>query len=84
MIVPNYSSEIVDQDRQAAGFMHACYVAFAKTGKPDCQAGDRRWPAYDPKTDELLVIDAPPTIVAHYRKTQLDAQEAAAAPSIAP
>ena len=84
MIVPNYSSEIVEQDRQAAGFMHACYVAFAKTGKPDCRAGDRRWPAYDPKTDELLVVDAPPSIVAHFRKAQLDAQEAAAAPSIAP
>jgi len=84
MIVPNYSSEIVDQDRQAAGFMHACYVAFAKTGRPDCYAGDRTWPAYDPKTDELLVIDAPPSIVAHYRKAQLDAQEAAAAGLMAP
>ena len=84
MIVPNYSSEIVDQDRQAAGFMHACYVGFAKTGKPDCRVGDRPWPAYDPKTGELLVIDAPPSIVPHYRKAQLDAQEEAAAALITP
>ena len=32
MIVPNYSSEIVDDDRKVAAFMHSCWVSFAKTG----------------------------------------------------
>ena len=80
MIVPNYSSEIVDADRVVANFMHACWVGFAKTGKPTCEADGRAWPAYSPKTDELMVFDNPPRIVAHYRKAQLDAQGAAIAP----
>ncbi|HEX3405787.1 MAG TPA: carboxylesterase family protein [Caulobacteraceae bacterium] len=84
MIVPNYSSEIVDADRVVAGFMHSCWVSFAKTGKPTCMADGRAWPAYSPKTDELMVFDNPPRIVAHYRKPQLDAQEAAQGSAIKP
>ena len=79
MIVPNYSSEIVDQDRAVAAFVHACWVSFAKTGKPTCQADGRTWPTYDPKTDELMEFTDAPVIRQHYRKAQLDAQEAAAA-----
>jgi para-nitrobenzyl esterase len=78
MIVPNYASEIVDQDRAVGAFMHACWVAFAKTGKPSCAAGGTAWPAYTPASDALMDFDSPPTIVAHYRKAQLDAQQAAA------
>ncbi|HWF78197.1 MAG TPA: carboxylesterase family protein [Caulobacteraceae bacterium] len=84
MIVPNYSSEIEGADRVVAGFMHSCWVAFAKTGKPTCEADGRAWPAYSPKTDELMVFDNPPRIVAHYRKAQLDAQQAAQATALAP
>jgi para-nitrobenzyl esterase len=77
MIVPNYSAEIVDQDRAVASFMHSCWVSFAKTGRPQCEVGGRVWPAYSAQTDELLQFDNPPAIVTHYRKLQLDAQEAA-------
>ena len=84
MIVPNYSSEIVDADRVVANFMHSCWVSFAKTGKPTCAADGRRWPAYSPATDELMVFDNPPRIAAHYRKTQLDAQQAAQGAAIGP
>ncbi len=84
MIVPNYSSEIVDADRVVANFMHACWVSFAKTGKPTCEADGRAWPTYSPKTDELMVFDNPPRIAAHYRKAQLDAQQAAQGPTLAP
>ncbi len=77
MIVPNYSSEIVDEDRKVAAFMHACWVSFAKTGRPTCEADGRAWPAYGPASDELMVFDTPPRIAAHYRKAQLDAQQAA-------
>jgi para-nitrobenzyl esterase len=85
MIVPNYSAEIVDEDRAVAGFMHSCWVAFAKTGKPGCDAdGLGAWPAYDPAKDQLLDFDTKPTIVTHYRKAQLDAHQAAQAAVIAP
>jgi para-nitrobenzyl esterase len=84
MIVPNYSSEIVDADRQVASFMHACWVSFAKTGKPTCAVDGRAWPAYAPTSDELMVFDSPPRIGAHYRKAQLDAQQAAQGSAVAP
>jgi para-nitrobenzyl esterase len=84
MIVPNYSSEIQDADRRVASFMHSCWVSFAKTAKPVCGSGDPDWPAYDPTSDQLMQFDAPPAIVAHYRKAQLDAQEAAQGPALAP
>jgi len=84
MIVPNYSSEIEGPDRVVANFMHSCWVSFAKTGKPACVADGRPWPAYSPKTDELMVFDNPPRIAAHYRKAQLDAQDAAHGKAPAP
>jgi para-nitrobenzyl esterase len=84
MIVPNYSSEIQDADRQVAAFMHSCWVSFAKTGKPACAVGDQAWPAYDPASDQLMQFDATPAIVAHYRKVQLDAQQAAQGAAIGP
>jgi para-nitrobenzyl esterase len=83
MIVPNYASEIVDQDRAVAAFMHSCWVGFAKTGKPDCKGGPA-WPAYTPQTDALVDFDSPSTVATHYRKPQLDAQQAAASAVIAP
>jgi para-nitrobenzyl esterase len=73
MIVPNYASEIVDQDRAVAAFMHSCWVSFAKTGRPGCAVGGRAWPAYDPHTDELMEFDSPSAVIQHYRKPQLDA-----------
>jgi para-nitrobenzyl esterase len=79
MIVPNYSAEIVDDDRAVAAFMHSCWVSFAKTGKPTCEVGGRAWPSYDPKTDELVDFGQTTAVRQHYRKAQLDAQEAAAA-----
>ncbi len=84
MIIPHYSAEIVEQDRAVATFMHGCWVAFAKTGAPGCRADGRVWPRYSARTDELMDFTSPPAIVRGYRKTQLDAQEAAAAAIIAP
>jgi para-nitrobenzyl esterase len=82
LIVPNYASEIVDQDRAVAAFMHSCWVGFAKTGRPDCK-GAPMWPAYTPRTDALMDFDSPSTVVTHYRTPQLDAQQAAAGAIIA-
>jgi para-nitrobenzyl esterase len=84
MIVPNYASEIQDADRQVAAFMHSCWVSFAKTGKPVCGNGDPAWPSYQPGADQLMKFDAPPSVVANYRKPQLDAQQAAQSAALAP
>jgi para-nitrobenzyl esterase len=81
MIVPNYAAEIQDPDRAVAAFMHSCWVGFAKTGKPTCEAGGAPWPAYAPASDQLLDFDTTPTIVSHYRAAQLDAQQSALAPT---
>ena len=84
MIVPNYSSEIQDADRQVAAFMHSCWVAFAKTGTPTCGPSGPAWPAYNPASDQLMQFDATPAVAINYRKAQLDAQQATQGTAIAP
>jgi para-nitrobenzyl esterase len=58
--------------------MHACWVAFAKTGAPSC--GGMSWPAYTPANDELMEFGPHSGVVAHFRKAQLDAEQAADLP----
>lgn len=84
MIVPGYSSEIVEADRKVAAFMHSCWVSFAKSGRPTCEADGRAWPAYSPARDELMLFDDPSRVVAHFRKPQLDAQQAAQGAAVEP
>src|SRR6185503_10069401 len=45
-------SVVTDEDRAMATLMHGCWVAFAKAGTPTC--GTTPWPAYDPKSDQLM------------------------------
>ena len=71
-------SMIKPDDQAMATLMHGCWVAFAKTGKPTC-AG---WPAYDPKSDQLMEFGAESGVRTHFRKSRLDAQEAAALPNL--
>jgi para-nitrobenzyl esterase len=84
MIVPNYASEIQDADRQVAALVHSCWVSFARIGKPVCGTGDPAWPPYDPAADQLMQFDTNSAVVTHYRKAQLDAQEAAQGAALAP
>jgi para-nitrobenzyl esterase len=79
MIVPNYSAEIVQEDRDHAAVMHSCWVAFAKTGVPTCD-GAPAWPAYTPGRDQLMEFGLTTEVRTHFRKPELDAQEAAQAP----
>jgi para-nitrobenzyl esterase len=76
MIVPNYSSEIVQEDRDHAALMHSCWVAFAKTGTPACASGPA-WPAYTPASDQLMEFGLTTDVRTHFRREQLDAQEKA-------
>lgn len=73
-------SVVSEEDRAMAGLMHACWVAFAKTGAPTC--GTEAWPAYDPKADILMEFGSPSGLRANFRKPQLDAQAAQALPTL--
>jgi len=75
--VPGRSALISPSERAEAALAHSCWVAFARTGVPTC-AGGQAWPRYGARTDRLLDFGDPPAVRTHFRKTQLDAQEAAA------
>jgi para-nitrobenzyl esterase len=79
MGIPNYSAEIVDEDRAMAKLVHSCWVAFAKTGVPTC-AGAPAWPTYTPQADQLMEFGLSTGVRQHFRKPELDAQEKAAGP----
>ena len=64
------------QDQAIATRMHACWVAFAKTGKPDCGSP---WPTYTAGGDQLMEFGADPAVRTHFRKTELDVAERAQA-----
>jgi para-nitrobenzyl esterase len=68
-------SVVTDEDRAMATLMHGCWVSFAKAGTPTC--GDTPWPAYDPKSDRLMEFGSPSGVRTNFRKSQLDAAEAA-------
>jgi para-nitrobenzyl esterase len=74
-------SVVSDEDKAMASLMHACWVSFAKTGRPKC--GLQAWPAYDPAKDQLMEFGATSGVRTNFRKTQLEAQEAAALPTLA-
>jgi para-nitrobenzyl esterase len=75
--VPGRSALISPSERAEATLAHSCWVAFARTGVPTC-AGGQAWPRYSAQTDQLLDFGDPPAVRTRFRKTQLDAQEAAA------
>jgi para-nitrobenzyl esterase len=74
-------SVVSDEDKAMAALMHACWVSFAKASVPKC--GSEAWPAYDPAKDQLMEFGASSGVRTHFRKTQLDSQEAAVLPTLA-
>ncbi|WP_340646719.1 carboxylesterase family protein [Phenylobacterium sp.] len=73
--IPGAKFILKDQDRAVTHVMHACWVAFARTGVPACE-GAPKWPRYDPKDDRLMEFGDTPQVRRHFRKDQLDAQDA--------
>jgi para-nitrobenzyl esterase len=73
-------SVVSDEDRAMASLMHACWVSFARTSTPKC--GAEAWPAYDAISDRLMEFGASSGVRVGLRKTQLDAQQAAALPGL--
>jgi len=80
--VPGRTPLITPSERAAATLAHSCWVGFARTGRPAC-AGGQDWPAYRPASDQLFEFGDPAGVQTHFRKAQLDAQEADAASLIA-
>jgi para-nitrobenzyl esterase len=65
-----------DEDRMVATRVHACWVAFARSGRPAC-ATDDPWSAYDPATDNTMVFSARGLRMENgYRAPQFDAIQA--------
>jgi para-nitrobenzyl esterase len=52
-VAARYGKDLTPQDAAAARAMHAYWVAFAATGKPEV-SGQPAWPAYDSKSDTLM------------------------------
>ncbi|HEY3950271.1 carboxylesterase/lipase family protein [Phenylobacterium sp.] len=73
-------SMVSAKDQEVANLMHACWVAFAKTSVPKCGATD--WPAYSPARDQLMEFGKDSGVRTHFRKTQLDAEEASTLPAL--
>ena len=69
------------QDLAMTQLVHACWVAFAKTGAPRCGSGPD-WPAYTPANDTLMEFDVSSGPRQHFRKVQWDAQEAHTLPTL--
>jgi para-nitrobenzyl esterase len=61
--------------------IHGCWVAFAKTGAPDCPATPV-WPAYSATTDQLMDFDVQPAVRGGVAKARFDALERAVLPPL--
>ena len=69
------------QDMAMTRLVHACWVAFAKTGAPRCGPGPA-WPAYTPENDTLMEFDTNSGPRRHVRKAQPDVLEAQTLPTL--
>jgi para-nitrobenzyl esterase len=61
-VAARYGKDLTEQDAVAARAMHAYWVAFAKTGKPDVE-GQPRWPAYTPQSDVIMDVTTKGVVV---------------------
>jgi para-nitrobenzyl esterase len=63
--------------------MHACWISFAKTGRPACP-GAPAWPTYSRSKDELINFDIATTVQNHVRAAQYDALDRLVLPTLLP
>jgi para-nitrobenzyl esterase len=71
------------EDRAMTALVHGLWVAFAKTGAPVSPNPKLPpWPAYSAERDELMDLGIVPAVRSHFRQSQLDAQERAAAATL--
>jgi para-nitrobenzyl esterase len=62
-----------DEDKAMEKRMHACWVSFAKNGKPVC--GNQAWPAYNSQSDTLMEFGLQSGPRKGFRKAQYDGLE---------
>jgi para-nitrobenzyl esterase len=73
--IPGRSALAQPSERAVTRLAHACWVAFAKTGKPDCAGG--AWPRYDARREAVFEFGDPARVRERFRKRELDVQETA-------
>ena len=75
-VAARYGKDLTAQDAAAAHSMHAYWVAFAATGKPEV-TGQPAWPAYDAKSDRIMnFTNTGPVVGADPWQARLDLAEA--------
>ena len=74
--VPDRAGRLTPGERAVAALVHSCWISFAKVGAPNC-AGGPAWPAFYPGGGAIFDFAETPEVRANFRKTELDAQEAA-------
>lgn len=67
---------ITEEDRGMEALIHACWVAFARDGRPAC--GGKSWPAYTPAEDRLMEFGVQSDVRQGFRQPFMKAAEAAA------
>jgi para-nitrobenzyl esterase len=75
-VAARYGKDLTAQDAAAAHSMHAYWVAFATTGKPEV-TGQPAWPLYDAKGDRIMdFTNAGPVAGSDPWQARLDLAEA--------
>ena len=72
--VPGRSAIATTSERAEATLAHACWVAFARNGRPDC--ADGRWTRFSPADGVVYEFGDSPGPRPHFREAQLNAQAA--------
>ena len=65
-----------DEDKAMESLIHACWIAFARDGRPAC--GPEPWPAYAPAEDRLMAFGVKSGVRQGLRQPFMKAAEAAA------
>src|ERR1700733_8549470 len=75
-VAARYGKDLTAQDAAAAHSMHAYWVAFAATGKPEV-TGQPAWPAYDARSDLIMdFTNTGPVAASDPWRARLDLAEA--------
>lgn len=58
-------------DRAVAGYVHQCWVSFAKAGVPACPGGPT-WRPYSATDNAIMLLKDTRAVATGFRKVQLD------------
>jgi len=78
-LASRFGISLSPEDTAMETLMHACWVSFAKTGKPQC--GNQVWPAYTSASDTLMEFGTRTGPVSGFRRAQYDALGAVLRPN---